>query len=1488
MRNLYLFLVFILSGLFVNAQTTYYNFEQALVDDNVRSLEEDLSGNVWIGTIGGITKFDGTTFTSYTTDDGLGGNIVYDILAHSSGDIYAATSGGMSVFDGTSWVNYTLGDGLPSTIIWSVEEDNLNQVWVGGSENGVSYFDGTNWYPLGVDDGLAANGVKVIFADRNDNIWFGTGNGVSMYDGSEFLNFDNSTGLPGLLVNDIIQLYNGNIALATNGGVGVYNFHSWTSITTVEGLPAANILSIKEDYNQNLWMGTSVGLVKYDWTTFTTWNYDDGLSNTIVSKLLLTHAGDNKIWAASPFNGLTVFDNNETFIIYRTNRDLVSDTVQTIYVDDENIVWVGTDLGVNRVDDLHWRTYSSADGLTSNDITCFHKDINGNIWVGTADGLNIIDGENITTYTTSDGLTSNIINGITSDDLGVVYIATPNMVTVIDGGVVTDTLDVTDGLLSDNITQIRFENGRLWVLTDAAIQFYDGIWNDATLSGCATTPANTKAKCLNSSVAQYFGTDQTLRSYQDGLTTPLCFAHPYPGTSVIESLVESPLGMLCSFDNGDMQLYNVGPTWTPFPMPYNVSFVADQGNNYAWIGFESNGLGKLCYNLSETISYTDVTPSCHDVDDASLDIIAPVGAYTYSIDNGSNWQAGTSFNSLSSGYHHVLVQNAGLQIVADSVIFIDSYDIIDDANITITQMLCNGDNNGSIELEYSNPGSHIWENLNTTLYLRDNLIAGIYSVTISDGAFCTRVLENEMVQPDLLDYLIDYTDINCFGDTDGSISLDVSGGTIPYSYSWSSGDEEADIVDLVEDDYSFTITDANACETSGMQTIDAPTVIEITGTPQDIDCFGYLTGEIDITVTGGVLDYVIEWNDPAYVDGNNDIVNAPAGDYSVTVTDDHLCTATLDFTIDQPDGIEIISEDITNVLCYADSTGEVFLDVQGGAGDLSYEWVHEGEIGIYAITDDIADLPAGIYHLTITDENLCEITEDYEITESPELEVTLDVTPISCGGYEDGEILANASGGSGTYSAYIWYDIDVNIVGVAPHITGLGAGYYEVVVRDSYYCYDTAFTTLTQAVPHVYAITPSSMSCNGLADGQIEVTVDGSSGVGFTFDWQDAVAGNINIADNLSAGEYYVTITDPTDCVEILSAVVEEPYMDDIGEFNDVEYLCYGNNLELNPGTFSDYIWSTGSEDPTITVENEDVYFVEVVDAGGCHLGDTVQVIISTVYNNESINLVSVTDDNNIKVYWERTPGEGTELFKIYKDSGDGFEYLSSKLYNEISIFEDTDVDPINEYYSYQITAVDSCGSESDYSDTHRSCLVDVVPDGNGACWLDWGEYEGFFVVYYFIMRGTSPDNLVVVDSTLYNDFNWVEMNPNPDGSYYRIKVRRIDGCSPGDGEYYDEAYSNIVFCDNYVGFVNSAVINTSVYPNPFSDQLTIGIDLNIPGELTYSFINILGQEIIEPISVNVEKGKHDIAINPDIAPGIYVMRLEFEGEVYNIRLIRE
>lgn len=1491
MRKSLLIQFILLVAIIANSQTyQHFQYEQALIDDNIRSLAVDEDDNVWIGTFNGITKFDGDNFTSWTIDNGLGGNLIYDIHIHSSGTVYCATSGGLSFYDGAFWGNFAIGDGLPSNTIWCVTEDLDGRIWIGTSDAGVAYFDGAFWQQYSTSQGLVTNAIRTILADRSGNMWFASGNGLSFFNGNEFKTFNTSNGLPGLIINDIIQLDNGNIAVATNGGIGIYNYSNWQTITASNGLPASNVLSLREDYENNLIMATAIGVVKYDWTDFSVINKSDGLTDNIVTKIELTNEGNNKLWCSSPFDGVTEYDNDNTFNIYRKHRNLINDNVNYVYVDDDNIVWIGTEEGLNRVENNHWRSYSTTTGLVANNITIIYKDSNQNVWIGTNDGLSRLNGTVITNFSTDNGLSDNTITGITSDPTGLVYVSTLNGVTVFEEGIIIQIIDTDDGLLDNLVTNVHYENGRLWFLQNEHIQYFDGVsFIDVTDDGCLLDQTFSKAACLNCEGQQYFGTDHSLRMFDNGNVSTNCWEHPYPGTATIISIVDTPNGLLCSFDNGEVQLFD-GTNWIIQTMSYPVSFIANQGDSYFWYAYQEHGVEKECLHCTESLDYIAVSPDCHGSKNASLSINSPIGTYMYSIDNGVTWNAGTSFNNLSGGYKHILVKNASDLIVLDEVIFIDFYDHITESHITISQIDCFGNNNGSVVLFYDFSGSHIWENSNTVIYERNNLGAGNYSVTISDNASCQKILTNAIIEPSVLSVDEDFNHVSCFGDQNAYIILSISGGTLPYNTIWNTGHISPNFPNLNGGTYSYTVTDANNCMLQNSIVINEPTVLELSYEIEDVFCYGGTNGSITIDVEGGMIPHQINWSPNTYVDLDNNIVNAPAGNYNLTVTDANMCEIIDIITINQPQVFAISGEDIINVYCYGDETGQIEINVVGGFGDYDFLWIKDGSPGIFSESQNIYDLSAGTYYVTVTDENLCETESFYLITESPELTVELTVTPISCAGYDDGEILASASGGTGNYISYLWMDENNNPISGSymPHITGLGEGFYKVRVTDTYYCVVMDSTVLTQAQPNEYQITATPMSCNGLDDGMIEVLVNGGAGAGFTFAWEGGVAGNINVALNLGEGNYTVTVTDPNECANILSANVNQPPMESIGVFPEVEYVCYGNSLVLNPGSFVTYNWSTGATTPTITVENPGVYIVNVRAIDGCRLTDTVEVIVSVVYQNENLNLASVTESGNIKLFWEKTSGHGTELYKIFKDSGNGFQHIASKLFNEPAIYEDANVDPENNYYRYMISVVDSCGNESNMSEVHRTMLLEANHNQYGACFLNWSSYEGFFVVYYFIMSGSSPDNIQVTDSTLYYNNNYAQMNPNPGGTYYRLKVRRIDGVHPGDGNYYNSAYSNIVFCDNLTGVVNSAITTVQLYPNPFISYLNLEFYLQIPSYVSASVVDMLGREIEVFESENLEAGNHDLNFNLNLSPGLYVLRLKVNDEIHSYRIVSE
>jgi PKD domain len=277
----------------------------------------DAQGNKWFGTNGGgVSKFDGATWSTYTTANGLAGNSVSSIAIDGQGNKWFATSGpvpaGVSKFDGTTWTTYTTANGLASVMVFAIAIDGQGNKWF-GTNVGVSKFDGATWTTYTTVDGLAYNSVNAIAIDGQGYKWFGTPYGVSKFDGA-----------------------------------------TWTTYTTLDGLAANYVCAMAIDGQGNKWFGTNVGGVsKFDGTTWTTYTTSDGLVALYVDAIAIDGQGNKWFGTA---NGVSKFD-GVTWTTYTTTEGLVNNNVNAIAVDGQGNKWFATDGGVSKFDGVTWTTY---------------------------------------------------------------------------------------------------------------------------------------------------------------------------------------------------------------------------------------------------------------------------------------------------------------------------------------------------------------------------------------------------------------------------------------------------------------------------------------------------------------------------------------------------------------------------------------------------------------------------------------------------------------------------------------------------------------------------------------------------------------------------------------------------------------------------------------------------------------------------------------------------------------------------------------------------------------------------------------------------------------------------------------------------------------------------------------------------------------------------------------------------------------------------
>lgn len=307
-------LICIISFINVNAQTfTNYTNTDGLASDNVICLDIDQSDNIWFGTQNGVSKFDGTIWTTYEsgTFTGMADDNIQTIFIDSNDDPWIGTDFGVSVFDGSTWTTYTSTDGLGSDQIKCIGEDAAGDMWFGTS-NGLSRYDGTIWTNYGTSDGIPFGGVNSITLKSNGDLWLGTGlSGIRVYDGSVF---NELTSADDGLINDRIRsiaIEDNNYAwVGTAEGITLLNPSDifQTNYTTIFTLPAPDTLNpiedIEIDGNGNIWVGVYVdylvtegGISVYNGFQWMQFDVGDGLIGPVVREIEID--GNNDVWVAT-------------------------------------------------------------------------------------------------------------------------------------------------------------------------------------------------------------------------------------------------------------------------------------------------------------------------------------------------------------------------------------------------------------------------------------------------------------------------------------------------------------------------------------------------------------------------------------------------------------------------------------------------------------------------------------------------------------------------------------------------------------------------------------------------------------------------------------------------------------------------------------------------------------------------------------------------------------------------------------------------------------------------------------------------------------------------------------------------------------------------------------------------------------------------------------------------------------------------------------
>lgn len=421
--------------------------------------------------------------------------------------------------------------------------------------------------------------------------------------------------------------------------------------------------------------------------------------------------------------------------------------------------------------------------------------------------------------------------------------------------------------------------------------------------------------------------------------------------------------------------------------------------------------------------------------------------------------------------------------------------------------------------------------------------------------------------------------VSCYGGTNGSATVNLSGGMPPYSYSWSPSAQTSSVLtDVPMGPYTVTVNDAGACG-STYTTVNipqpiSPPAITVLQT-HSITCFGANDGSVVVNGYGGTGTLSYSWIPGGMTSAT--VTNLSPNTYTVYVTDANTCTATTTINIAEPTALSLTLNS-GSVSCFGGSDGFVSGTASGGNGTHTYTWLPVNSNNSY-----VSNLPVGQYTLVVKDLNNCFIADTISITQPPALSITASSFSSSCYGIPTGSGTVTVTGGVGGYQ-YQWLPVG----GTNSVATNLPGGQYTVQVIDANNCPVSTTLLINQPTSITLIPTPDATVCYGTSTS-ISVNVSGGNPP-YTYFWNNGLTGPgpHNVAP-LSTNFYNVYVTDNNNCTSE-TKTIKITVLPPITVISGSTSICDKDTVIVSMNTFGGnggpytYLWNTGTTSNTLSV----------------------------------------------------------------------------------------------------------------------------------------------------------------------------------------------------------------------------------------------------------------------------------------------------------------
>jgi len=526
--------------------------------------------------------------------------------------------------------------------------------------------------------------------------------------------------------------------------------------------------------------------------------------------------------------------------------------------------------------------------------------------------------------------------------------------------------------------------------------------------------------------------------------------------------------------------------------------------------------------LAATLSLQQ--PACFGGSDGRGSALVSGGVLPYSY-QWSNGAASQSTNALSAGNVALTVTDANGCLLDTALLLAQPQQLA--LSLNAYPVACFGGSDGavgSLVTGGTTPYTYSWNVAAANTDSLSQLSAGAVILRLTDANGCQVADTIAITQPTPL--ALDFTvlDVACFGGNNGRVTATATGGQGGYQYNWSNGQQTQTAAGLSAGSYQLSLTDVNGCMLTQTVTVNQPAVLSAAVTTSVQACSGPPNGGASAVAQGGVAPYSFSWSSGQ---SGSTVGGLASGSYQLTVQDANGCQLTLPVVIDRAPAVTL-SYVAGDVDCHGSASGSIALTVAGGTPPFLYQWAGAA----VGNTPAAANLRAGNYAVTVIDAQGCEASAAMVVEEPSPLAADAQLSNIACAGASTGAVSVVLSGGTGPYS-YVWSNGATTAT-----VDSLAAGQYSLSVRDANGCQLSRSFTLVQPPPILLQPQISSADCANSSNGRIVLSAGGGQAP-YIFQWSNGAAGAS--LEQLTAGEYTVTLTDGLGCAVVKTYTVGAP-----------------------------------------------------------------------------------------------------------------------------------------------------------------------------------------------------------------------------------------------------------------------------------------------------------------------------------------------------------